>query len=234
MPTLSLSKWGKALRASQTTHTAARDTQAGTQHTANPTTDDSAVPSVNYSVSSGRGSLTYSLSRSFFYFDTSGNTGTISNARIRVKGSGTANSDVIVVKSTAFGGDGSANLDADDFGNVNFSTTYSSEFTSWAADGSNLDITLNSTAETDIQNNSAFICAIIQYDNDQQNVDPGAALTGGSGVKWSANADFALIFDETSDSGPTKVDKIGKYTKSQIATFDGFALSSIASINGVS
>ena len=131
MPTLSLGRWGEVRKVSQTTHAGARDASTGFG-AQQPTSDDtSGGEGIQYKVSSGRGSLTYNVYRSFFYFDTSGNTGTISNVNLNLIGVSAASADVIVVKSTAFGGDGGSAIDNDDFANVNFSKTYSSEFTSW-------------------------------------------------------------------------------------------------------
>jgi len=231
MPTLNPSKWGKSVIASQTSHANARGASSGTS-SPNLTVNDSSFSQGSlYRVDAGRGFFTYNIGRAFFYFDTSAATGTISNVTLRVQGATTATADVIVVKSTAFGGDGSANLANADFNNVNFSTLYSSEFTSWTSNGSNIDIDLNSTAETDIKNNDAFICAILQFDNDQQNVDSGAAVNLASGYRWSTAASaFHLTFTEAASSNITSLNGIAR---ASITSFNTIALASIDQINGI-
>ena len=109
---------------------------------------------------------------------------------LKIRGLTYGTSDVIVVKSNAFGGDGSAALAHGDFdampgwtdgasqsGNV---TDYSSEVSTWSTSGYN-DITLNSTAKTDIQNNDAFIVCLMDYDYDYTNnaISSGYVITGG-------------------------------------------------------
>ncbi len=231
MPTLNPSKWGKSTIASQLSHANARGASSGTTSANLTLNDGSFSQGSSYKTNAGRGFLTYNIGRAFFYFDTSAATGTISNVTLRVQGAGSATADVIVVKSTAFGGDGSANLDSADFSNVNFSTLYSSEFTSWTSNGSNIDIDLNSTAETDIKNNDAFICAILQFDNDQQNVDPGAAVNLASGYRWSTAASaFHLTFTEAASSNITSLNGVAR---ASITSFNTIALASIVQINGI-
>ena len=101
---------------------------------------------VNYSPPGGRGGAAfYGIFRSFFYFDTSGVTGTVSAAEIYIKGFGNGSGDAILIKSNAFGGDGGTALAKADFdampgwvdgssaaGNV---TAYTSEST-WGSSAS--------------------------------------------------------------------------------------------------
>ena len=70
--------------------------------TATSTATESARPAV-YAFG-GRGGTVYRVERSYFEFDTSGITSTVSAASFKFSTGGTAtgNSDVIVVKSTAF------------------------------------------------------------------------------------------------------------------------------------
>jgi hypothetical protein len=235
MPTLNPSKWGEVRKVSQTTHTGARDASTGFG-AAQPTSDDtSGGEGIQYKAQSGRGGLSYNIYRSFFYFDTSGNTGTISNVTLNLIGVSAASADVIVVKSTAFGGNGVSAIDNDDFANVTFATPYSSEFTSWTTTTANIAIPLNSTAATDIQNNNYFICAVIEHDHDYSDSDPGTATTKASGVRWSsAGASFTLSFDETVASGPANVSTFKGVAKANISSVKGVSFANIANINGVS
>lgn len=234
MPTLNPSKWGEVRKVSQTTHAGARDASTGFG-AAQPTSDDAAgSEGIQYKAQSGRGGLSYNIYRSFFYFDTSGNTGTISNVTLNLIGVSAASADVIVVKSTAFGGNGGSAIDNDDFANVTFATPYSSEFTSWTTNTNTISITLNSTAATDIQNNNYFICAVIEHDHDYSDSDPGTATTKASGVRWSsAGASFTLSFDEAAASGPANLTSLNGIAKANITSANTITLANITSINTI-
>ena len=128
----------------------------------------SANDAISYQFSAGRGGGTHRFRRSYIHFDVSAITGVVSSLVLNVRGNTNTSSDVIVLKSTAFGGDGGTALSsADYFTNVDFSTAYSAEVTSWST-GTNT-ITLNSTAESDIQNNDDFIVAIVNHNTDFSN-----------------------------------------------------------------
>ena len=87
--------------------------------------------------SSGRGGTLNYIGRSYFYFDTSGITGTVASATLKIYGYSTSGADVIAVKSDAFGGDGGTGLVQDDYNNVDYSTPYSSELATWSTSGYN-------------------------------------------------------------------------------------------------
>ena len=77
-------------------------------------TGNSSFTAVNKFAARGGGN-TYRVERSFMYFDTSGISGTVSSATIKLNGYTTANDgSIIAVKSTAFGGDGGTALAAED------------------------------------------------------------------------------------------------------------------------
>jgi len=151
------------------------DARNGTTGTADD--NDSTATSVAVFRFTGRGGgTTFRVDRSFFLFDTSGITGTVSEAILKIRFVSTRQGDAnaIVLKSDAFGGDGSAALANDDFNNLDFSTPYSSE-----VDTSNVssytNITLNATALADIKNNNQLILAIINHDYDYLNTEPSTA-----------------------------------------------------------
>ena len=151
------------------------DARNGTTGTAD--NNDSTATSVAVFKFTGRGGgSTFRCDRSFFLFDTSGVTGTVSEAILKIRFVGTRQGDAnaIVLKSDAFGGDGSAALANDDFNNLDFSTPYSSE-----VDTSNIstytEISLNATALADMKNNDQLILAIINHDYDYSNSEPSTA-----------------------------------------------------------
>ena len=132
----------------------------------------------------------YIVYRSFFWFDTSSITTSVTAATLKIRGLTYGTADGIVVKSNAFGGDGSAALSNGDFdaipgstdgasqsGNV---TDYSSQIETWSTSAYN-DIELNAQARTDIQDEDAFIICIMEYDYDYTNnaISSGYVINGG-------------------------------------------------------
>jgi len=92
--------------------------------------------------------------------------------------------DTIMIKSTAFGGDGGTALaTSDHFSSLDYSTAYSDELTTWST--GNNEYTLTAAALADIKNNDHFTLAIIDNDNDYANSDT------------TATADVTIDFDVT-------------------------------------
>lgn len=228
MATLNASKWGRLGYSGGGTHSTARNASTANSTSANPTF--SSADGASYKVASGRRGNTYTIYRAFYYFDTSGITGTVSAASINIAGYGANTADVIVVPSTAFSGDGSTNIVSTDYNNLSFNTNYGTEFTSWASSGTN-SITLASTALSDIQNNNYFICALIQYDNDYSNVDAGAVVTYQAGIAFGTTAylDYTVAA-----SGPTNVASFLGVAKANISTINTISFSNISELNGIS
>ena len=189
---------------------------------------------ISYQFSAGRGGGTHRFQRSFIHFDVSSVTGTVSNAKLRLLGNTNTSSDLIVLKSTAFGGDGGTALSSTDyFTNTDYSTAYSAEVTSWSA--SSNEITLNSTAEGDIQNNDDFIVVLVNHNNDFSNSAAGSTTTQNSGLNLSSLSNARLIFTETAvAAGPTNLTSLNTIAKASITSFNTIALANIDEINTVS
>jgi hypothetical protein len=167
MSTINLNKGGSIIGTVDTTQAAARDEASGTS-TAQGTAQNSAV---QYFKSTGRGGGTFRYIRSFLQFDSSSITSAVGTAVLNIESEGSSDTaDVIVCASDAFGG-ASDDLINDDFNNVDFSTAYSSEVSTWNDNGANNAITLNAAARTAIQNNNSFICAVVDHDSDFQDTD---------------------------------------------------------------
>ena len=132
-----------------------------------------------------RGGTTYSVNRSFFFFDTSSITSTVSSATIKVRGYYSNSGSVIPVKSTAFGGDGGTDLTVGDFDAISgysagsslvgLATTYGPVISSWSTSGYNT-FTGTSDLLADMQNNDEVIICFMDYGYDYKNV----ALTSNS------------------------------------------------------
>ena len=119
---------------------------------------------------SGRGADIYRVHRTFFHFDTSSITATVSAAGLDltmpvVSG----DSNVIVLASDAFTGN-SDSLQKVDFNNLDFSTPYSSEVDNSA--GGTITITLNAAALAVIKSSDDFKIAVVNYDYDYNNTPP--------------------------------------------------------------
>lgn len=228
MATQNASKWGYVRVLSQASHAAARGASTG-QASSNPATAVS--NSFSYvAASSGRG-LAYSIYRTFIYFDTSGITGTVTAASVNVKGATNGGSRGILVPSSAFNGDGANNLIGDDYNNLDFNTNYASSFTTWNTSTNN-SITLAATALSHIQSNNYFICALIDYDHDYSNSDPGVEESEIWGIGFATTP--YLDYTVSAPSGPANIDSVSGVDASNISNINGVSYSSISSFNGVS
>ena len=226
MPTLNTSKTGVGIGQSSTTFATAR--QNGSSVTSNPGSTFSTA--IKYSASSGRGSLTHAFRRTFLYFDTSGLTGTISNTSLNIRGNTNESADVVVLKSTAFGGNGSSNLTTSDFfQTIDYSTVYGT-YTSWDASGDN-DISLSSTANTDIQNNDAFICALVESTHDFNNTASGIATAKEAGINFGVT--ITLTYTEAAASGPANLTSLNGIAKASITNVNTITVANITSINTI-
>lgn len=227
MATLNASKWGRLGYSGGGTHSTARNASTANSTSVNPTF--SSTDGVSYKVLSGRRGNTYTIYRAFYYFDTSGITGTVTAASINITGYSATTADVIVVPSTAFSGDGSTDITSADYNNLSFNTDYGIEYTGWST-GLNT-MTLKPTARTDIQNNDYFICAVIQFDNDYSNVDAGAVVTYQAGVAFGTTAylDYTVAA-----SGPANITSANGIAKANITSINTVAIADISSINSVS
>lgn len=184
----------------------------------------------------------YIVIRSFFWFDTTAinaSGDTVTAVTLKIRGLTYGTSDVIVVKSNAFGGDGSAALSAGSFdgmpgwtdgasqaGNV---TDYSSEVSTWSTSGYN-DITLNATARTDVQNNDAFIICLMDYDYDYTNnaIPSGYALSGGYFADDSSYPPQLVVEHASAGYGHTVL----TVAAANISTVKGVATANISEVIG--
>ena len=166
--------------------------------------------------------------RIFLHFDTSGITGTVSAAHIDIDGGGSSvdPNDTLMIKSTAFGGDGGTALATSDmFSSLDYSTAYSTELTSWNASTNN-EYTLTAAALADIKNNDNFILAIVDHDNDYSN----SSSTATSDVR--IDFDTTITLDYTLAATGYTHDVIGVAAAS-IGKVNTVATASIGKINSV-
>ena len=227
MATIDASKAGYIIGRASATFSTSR--QNGSSVVSAPTNNQTI--SISYTATSGRGSLTHAIRRTFLYFDTSGLTGTISDASLNIEGATNHAIDVAVFKSTAFGGDGGTALATSDFfSTIDFSTTYFAG-QDWVPTTNNLS--LNSTANTDIQNNNAFICALVEKQKDGGNVAATSATSRQASIDFGTT--ITLTFTEAgAASGPANLTSYNGIAKASITNINGIAIANITSINGIS
>ena len=175
--------------------------------------------------SSGR---TKRFKRVFLHFDTSGITGTVTAAHIDVNGGAGSRpdpNDTIMIKSTAFGGDGGTALaTSDHFSSLDYSTAYSDELTTWST--GNNEYTLTAAALADIKNNDHFTLAIIDNDNDYANSNT------------TATADITIDFDVTitldyTESASGYAHDVNGLAAASIGKVSSVATASIGKINSL-
>ena len=192
----------------------------------------SAALGVSRSASRGGGSV-YAVYRAFMYFDTSGITGTVSSATIKIYGASENDGSAIAVKSTAFGGDGGTALAATDFNNIvgfsagsslaGLATDYSAAITTtgYSITGYN-DFTGTADLRAAMQNNNVVIICLMDYTNDYLN----SALTSNGFLN------YGVYF--TDNSGTSK-DPYIEYTLAGYGNdVNGVASGNIGAVKGVS
>jgi hypothetical protein len=176
-------------------------------------------------------------------FDTSGITDTVASATLNIRGHNYNTAILIVVKVAAGAtGDSSTNFVLGDFdaidgfvsgasmnGNV---TDYSSSTTSWSTSGYN-NITLNSSALTDLKNLSEFKLAIVEYECDYPNVAIGAAQRKISGMRCLAAGVGKLPYITYALGASGYENNVDGVASANISKVVGVATADINKINGV-
>ena len=218
MATINISRQGHAIGVTNANFNTARGSAASS------VTDGITGDALVQYFHSGRGKR---FQRVFLYFDTSGITGTLSAAHIDVKGGGVSGdpNDTIMIKSTAFGGDGGTALATSDFFlSLDYSTAYSTELTSFSTSGNN-EYTLTAAALADIKNNDHFTLAIVEHDSDYTNSDQ----TNVSDVTIDFDTTITLDYTLATGYGHT----VNGVASANIGKVNGVATASISKVNGV-
>lgn len=189
-----------------------------------------------------RTSLSAQVYRAFMAFDTSGITKVPSSATLKLHGHNSIGTGLIVVKVDASAtGDSSTDFVAGDFRKiVGFSTgsslagnvtDYSSALGtgSWDHNDHN-EIALNAAALQDIKNLSEFKIAILSYNYDYLNVEPGAAKTTNfrSLEQGGAERPFLSYVEGTGSSGGSRrARRRGRRLRKTAARLPGWALQGV-------
>ena len=247
MPTIYANSNDGFSRKDSTTHAGARDATSADSVTTNATQNSIYL----YFKQPGRGGGSiYTVRRSFFYFDTSGITSTVSSATFNLFRTGlTPTGDAILVKSNAFGGDGLTALSTNDHdafpgfsagntmsGNV---TDYSQKFTManvWTSglSYSSGGVTLNSDALSDMVSNDYLIFALVNSDYDYKNIDPAGSTVGSLAPFYTTDftgTDRDPKIDYTLASGYSN-DVIG-VASGDISEINAVATANVGELNGL-
>ena len=218
MPTINVNRKGWGQSSSSSSFSTARSGAAAS-------VIDGITGTKNVQFFTGRGA--HRFDRVFLHFDTSGITGTLSAAHIDIDGGGSSPdpNDTIMIKSTAFGGDGGTALATSDmYSSLDYGTAYSSELTTWST--SNNEYALTAAALADIKNNDHFTVAIIDHDNDYANTDTGSTSD------ININFDVTITLDYT--LAPTGYgNDVNSVASANIAKVIGVATADIEKIIGV-
>ena len=210
MATINVNRKGSGTGASSSSFSTARTGNAASV-VDGVTGNQSSV--VQYFQSSGRGGGTIRFKRVFLHFDTSGITDTLSAAHIDITRYGSASSndgDTIMLKSTAFGGDGGTALATTDFyDEIDYSTEYSTELGTFAS--GNNEYTLTAAALADIKANDHFTLALVEHDADYRNIDTGdGALDISIAFGTTITLDYTVVVGYANDVIGVATGSIGK------------------------
>ena len=224
----------------QSSFAAARD-HAGFGFNRNSSATTSA-PNVTKLAARGGGFM-FNVTRNFYYFDTSGITGTVGSATFKIYGHGSATTgSIIAVKSTAFGGDGGTALAAGDFNSIvgyssgaslaGNATDYSNTILagSWNTSGYN-DLTATADLLADMKNNNVVIICAMNYTNDYLNSEPANTVAVGSNFTEASGTskDPYIEYELATGYG----NKVLGVTAGNIAKVDGVATANIEKVIGV-
>ena len=217
---------GSITSLSDTTFSGVRGASSGT--VSNSTQQSGAV---KFTKSESRGGAVYAISRYFVKFDTSGITTNVTAATITIKSFDTSfmSPSVTVMKSSGFSNSGA--LTGTDYASVDFNTAYSGTHVTWNGGGSDNTITLNSSARTDIKNNSTFIVAIVSTNFDLANEDTEfSSLDILAGIE-SGGSDIHI--DVTHDDASGYSHPVIGVASANILTIKGVATANVAAVSGL-
>ena len=227
------------LLSSTTTWAGARD-DVGAASINTSSTSSANFTAVNKFASRGGGS-SYRVERSFMYFDTSGITINVLDAKIKIRGVTANDGSIIAVKSTAFGGDGGTALNTADINNIvgwsngsacNGCTDYSNAILAgaWSTSAYNTLIG-TSDLKSDMKSEDVVIICFLDYTNDYQNLTPPGAGTANVGAYYT---------DYTGTSRDPYIEytlgyghEVNTVVGQSIGQVNGVATSSIKDINTV-
>lgn len=212
-----------------------REGSSFVQSTTNSPTSDDTFAILYNKQSAGRGASQWNFNRTYAYFDLSSIPGgsTINSVTLGVSSSGADFDDgVYILKSTAFGGDGGSNLASSDYySGIDYTTQYATKVTTWPGSGGDAEYTLNSTAVSDVSNNSELTIAFVD-DYDFDDTDTGFLVDASrAGFKFSEGASVMNITVDYTPAATDNISEISGVAFSSISKILDKGKSSISKIN---
>lgn len=175
-------------------------------------------------------------SRTFFFFDLSGVSGTITAATLKVYNTGTAiTDDIECVEATAWGGDGTTSTlstaDYDEVALLGTGVSYSNLLT-WAGGGSYNDFTLNASAISAMNTDGYLNCALLTQDLDYRGIAPTLGTDVNFEVRFKDSSN-PIYLDITYTPAGWDLDVNG-VVNSAIVSINGITESDIVNVIGAS
>jgi len=207
-------------------------TNYNTAKTANGSTaTDSPTGNISNAImaffSSGRGGGTFLFQRTYIYFDTSGITGTVTSATLKITGNSQNSSACIVADGNgAFGGDGNTALATTDFNEVDIGgspVAYSGQ-TSWST-GLN-SISLNSTALSILKTQSDTNFCVLNSNNDFGSTTTTSTVQAGIAFGTTIQLEYAI-------AAASDITSINTIARANVSKFNTIELAAIDSINTI-
>lgn len=169
----------------------------------------------------------HNILRTYLAFDLSSVTGTITaiDLVLTANANGGTVGDFIILKSSAPGL--AVNLTTADFGDVDFNTTYTSNF-SWTASSTNT-IGLNSSAIADANTNGQLILGMVDYTHDYGNTIPSPTSPNYASIQYSSGTAPYLSYTAVTGYGNTVIGVVS----ANIGEVNGVATADIGTVVGV-
>ena len=174
--------------------------------------------------SSGRGATTFKVGRFFMIFDTSGITGTVTAATLKLTMSGT-DSSYIAIESQQ-----SDPLVSGDFDSINFSTPWSAEVSSSTGV---VDFVLNSTFRANMQSEDTLGIAIVNYPHDYSNSAPTSDVNLNDIIKTTNNGSTSIHPYIEYAIATGYGNSVNGVAAANISKINGVATASISKVNGI-
>tara|TARA_R110000765_G_scaffold183968_1_gene289780 strand:- start:207 stop:920 length:714 start_codon:yes stop_codon:yes gene_type:complete len=220
---------------SQSSFTAARNATSSQTHTNYTTTQVNKADGIQEFYSSGRGGGTYRFNRSFFFFDTSSISGTITAIQLKIYGYVFGGNQVRIAKSTAFGTSGGsayANSDFNNWTTLGFGGVpipYSSQ-QAWLGGATNT-IPLNADAVSNANSNNYINLVAVGQVHDYTNFAPFFDIGLNSGIQFASQAEFPKLAITYTPSGYSH--DVNAVASASIVSINGVANANIVTVNGV-
>ena len=181
---------------------------------------------------SGRSGYSGSLYRSFLFFDVSSVPGTITAATLQIYGYSQSGSDAFIVKSSAWGGNGSSTtMTTAMYNDLDFSSAYSqSSISNWSTSTSSPNqFIINNAGITDMNSNGYLNVALINSSYDYTGSQPPLGTLTMAGM-YQKNTTYPIRLVITYETGYSE--DVIDVTNSNIQNVVGVASGDIDNVIG--